>query len=48
MIFQGRGHIHQEVGQLGLRLKVFPHLLNVCILQPDGKQTGNRAGMFDS
>lgn len=36
-----RGHVHHEVGQLGLKLEVFSHLLSVSALQPeedDGKQ----------
>lgn len=24
MILRGGGHVHQEVGQLGLKMKVFP------------------------
>ena len=39
VICRGRGDFHQEVGQLGLKLKVFPHVLSVYTLQPDGKQT---------
>lgn len=35
---EGGGHIHQEVGQMGLMLEVFPHLFSIYT-QPDGKQT---------
>lgn len=35
---RGRSPVHQEVGQLGLNMKVFPHLLSVCPLQLEADQ----------
>lgn len=40
VIFQAKGDIHQEVGQLGLKLQVLPRLLKLFTFQSDAVDRG--------